>query len=268
MKYHWEEKRLEFGINSYVFWAKKPEGKALVFIHGFNGGPYTTFKQFDVLLRNYKEFAGCDIFFYGYSASKSQIAALAKGFVKMLLVLEKECVELYNKSFKRVVLNPRNSNFKYDNIVIVAHSLGAILTRIALIEINKSDSELTKKFDMILYAPAHFGAHLSETYAILPLGILNLLASFKLGVKNSNDLRPSSKLIAKLLNDTKAIQSGKNYQFTIAKAVFWAEVEKVVIQQDYLLDKPAIVIEKTNHQTVCKPKTDNCDQFYLFKKAY
>ena len=63
---HLSERKLSgWGKDTYVFWAVKPVGKAVVFIHGFNGSTADTFSEFEVLFRDNAEFDGYDVYFFG-----------------------------------------------------------------------------------------------------------------------------------------------------------------------------------------------------------
>ena len=51
-----------------VVFAIQPTRRAVLFIHGFNGNPITTWAQFHQLLPEQLESRGADLYFYGYDA--------------------------------------------------------------------------------------------------------------------------------------------------------------------------------------------------------
>ncbi|MBL0341251.1 MAG: hypothetical protein IPP71_10135 [Bacteroidetes bacterium] len=62
------EKVIRMGTRLKSILVKKPSKKALIFIHGFRGSTNSTFNDFHYLFRNYNQFLGYDIFFYGYDS--------------------------------------------------------------------------------------------------------------------------------------------------------------------------------------------------------
>ena len=51
---------------SQARWANEPDGRAVVFVHGFNGKAVGTWKGFETLLPQRPEAVGTDLLFYGY----------------------------------------------------------------------------------------------------------------------------------------------------------------------------------------------------------
>ena len=138
-----------------VLFAVQPNRKALLFIHGFNGDAVKTWSDFHELLPERPKFTCHDIVFYGYDGLRAEMnasAAIFRAFLDKLLMA--------TKSFLADNLPPsaqRADDFGYDELVIVAHSLGAVISRRALLDATRNKSEWVARTKLVLYAPAHKG---------------------------------------------------------------------------------------------------------------
>src|SRR4051812_46296137 len=123
---HHVGKKLPFGIKSEVQWALHPSGKAFVFVHGFGGGAVTTWVQFPTLLQSERGYSGYDHFFYGYDALRKRARPSADSLVQFLDRLFTDPVGLFSETTTTFVRSP---TLQYDAVVVVAHSLGAVVSR-------------------------------------------------------------------------------------------------------------------------------------------
>jgi len=254
------------GIGSRASWSVHPKGKAIVFVHGFKGSALGTWLEFPRLLQQMKEFAGCDLIFYGYDGARMR----ATNSAYWLRVFLKEVVENPSKLANQTLWVPRPLNFSYDAVVICAHSLGAVVSRQALLDAHLSKEKWVSKTRLVLFAPAHLGASILplvyESMGALPInfrlvptgGIMRLLLvllvfATKLRWRVLQDLEPRCLALKKLLKDSlKAINDG-NANFLIAPAVLHAANDDIVHPIRFAEDLPHEVIPGKSHTQACKP---------------
>ncbi len=242
----------KWGKDSYVNWTKNSERKAIVFIHGFSGSSMTTFGDFNLEFRLRKEYIGYDVFFYGYDSLFKQIAPSALSFLNFLRAIH-----------NNIDLVIKNSGIKiqreqYCKIVIVAHSLGAVITRMALNEGFKTEGQWLGKCELILFAPAHKGAR-EEILGFLDMpGLPKFLGPLsKYFVVTLKQLMDASKLIKPMEDKVRKLIEQQVRSFTIPKRIIWAEKERVVINDFFLEDPEPIEVEGKRHEDVCKPDQVN-----------
>lgn len=258
---HFRALRLGVGRQSFVRWAKEPHGKALIFVNGFGGSPKGTWPDFPQLLAERVEAAGWDLFFFGYHALRARVAASSDEFASFIMELGGKPAGIINATLRPEL--HRDTTFQYQSLVVVAHSLGAVVTRQALIELDEErDNHWLSKVSLILFAPAHMGAD------VVPLGTEVLKASFHLAVVQiaSNllipvwrDLPPDSQTIRELSARTRAAlefadREGKPTGHLIAKKVIFGNLENIVNQDQFCRDPRPHRIPGLGHFSVCKPK--------------
>jgi pimeloyl-ACP methyl ester carboxylesterase len=262
--YHFLKRHIDY--RTYAAWSRDPTGKALIFIHGFNGSANATWNDFYGLYGNFPEFSGYDLFFYQYDSMNVQANNVAVNFYHLIDELYKHP----NNSITTCFPPPRNKSrtadrqdaitlpdregLTYSKIVIVAHSLGAVVTRRALLFAKKDRREWVDLTSMILFAPAHMGAraipHLRSLLFPWPLKFLAGLIEFKLA--SLDDLMPHSDTLNDILAETKELKIKGEHQFTIAKSVVWAGKELIVYNANFLDDPNPIEFEDKDHINVCK----------------
>jgi pimeloyl-ACP methyl ester carboxylesterase len=237
-----------------VLFAAQPNRKALLFIHGFSGDAITTWSDFHELLPGCPKCAGHDLYFYGYDGLRADMTASAsifRGFLDRLLA--------NTKLFLADNLPPsakRGDEFAYDELVIVAHSLGAVISRRALIDATKNRSGWARRTKLFLFAPAHKGAKVAdlalEAASSFPfLKLFGIVSRFESPL--IDQLRPDSRVLRKLLDETElATRDGANPHLVACKVVI-AEYEKIVENETFGEDPPPDTIPNATHTSVCKP---------------
>lgn len=240
-----------------VLFAVQPNRKALLFIHGFSGDAIKTWSDFHELLPNRPQCTCRDMFFYGYDGLRAEMQASASIFRAFLDRLFKT-----TKTFLADNLPPsaqRADDFGYDELVIVAHSLGAVIARRALLDATRSKSDWIAKTKLVLYAPAHTGAKVADL-ALEVASSFAFLKLFGIGVRFQSplidQLKPGSESLKKLHDDMDiATKDGANANL-VASKVMIAEYEKIVRNESFGNDPPPDTIPDTTHTTVCKPSRD------------
>src|SRR5215471_9605979 len=110
-----------------AIFAVRPSRKAILFIHGYTGDALKTWKDFPALLPQNPKFAGHDLLFYGYDGLRAPVGSSASLFRQFLEKLFANTPDISNRSLPP--LFHRDATFGYDDLIIVAHSLGAVVTR-------------------------------------------------------------------------------------------------------------------------------------------
>jgi hypothetical protein len=240
------------GKNTYVNWAVTPNYKAVVFIHGFNGSSLDTFGSFNDDFRNRAEYYGRDVYFFGYDSLYEQISNSALVFLDFLRNIHNNLQEVVTDSGLSM---DRNSSV-YSEIVIVCHSLGAVVTRVALNEgFHSPGGDFLHKCKLVLFAPAHQGAQKVFANLSFPSYLAALGPLMHYFVVTLDQLLDRSIIIDDMEKQCdKLIKSGIR-TFTIAQKVIWATPERVVINSRFLEDPEAVWFrgKRVSHVKVCKP---------------
>jgi pimeloyl-ACP methyl ester carboxylesterase len=239
------------GKKTYVNWAKEPAYKAVVFIHGFNGSSLETFGSFNDDFRNRPEYIGRDVYFFGYDSLFEQIANSALEFLDFLRCIHNNLPEVVIDSGINIIRNR-----EYTEIVIICHSLGAVVTRVALNEgYASSGGDFLHKCKLILFAPAHQGAQKVFSSLSFPsyLAVLGPLMHYF--VVTLDQLTERDIIIDDMETKCAELIDQGIDSFTIAKKVIWASPERVVINSRFLKDPEAVRYKgkKISHTKVCKP---------------
>ena len=115
---------------SYAIWARRPIGKAVVFIHGYNGDAKATWSEFHKLIPDTPEFEGCDFIFYGHDGLFGTTVASATLFYEFLDCLFTQTASLTIPSLGDVGIR---HGLTFSRVILAAHSLGAVICRRALL---------------------------------------------------------------------------------------------------------------------------------------
>ncbi len=248
------------GNSTSAHWAVNPGGKAIIFVHGFNGKSIGSWVDFPRLLPREAKCADYDVIFYGYDGLYQQVATSGVLLFNFLDKLFTDPLAVVNTT-----INPqarRAAGFQYDSVVLVAHSLGSVVCRMALLNAHRAARPWLNKSRLVLFAPAHMGARVKElaqnglTGINWAVGLLTNYALFKM--KALDELSPGSKMLNDLLEDTEdAIAKGA----TALKAhtVIWAGKESIVTNQIFAQDPVPKVYQGKDHMQVCKPNTSFSD---------
>lgn len=242
------------GIHSTAFLTTHHPNTLVVFVHGFNGKSVETWGKFPELIRYNSDFSQADVVFYGYESLKAQANNSAVRFYNSLLRFTDTSPNEWGISRDFIT-----EDFKYSKILIVAHSLGAIIVRRALILAKNETRDWIKNCKMVLFAPAHRGARIQKlvTESLPAIGkILSGLGIITIPILD--DLKPDSLTIKNLIHDSLHLLKNKQGDFTIATQIIWANREIVVHNEQFCHDPVPVLIDDKSHSSVCKP-----DETYL-----
>jgi pimeloyl-ACP methyl ester carboxylesterase len=251
---HYIERRLDIDVDTRCFFSTNPGRKAILFVHGYGGDAISTWADFDRLLLGRTEFSSYDLIFYGYNALYSELISSSTLFQEFLAWLLKHPVETINRSLPPQAA--RTQDFAYDEVVIVAHSLGAVIARWALLQATNSEAQWVKKTKLALFAPAHMGANVVKLALEVCGGIRFLLLFSSLARMTSpliDQLRPGSPELISLRSETALALATGNCDHLVAKRVCIAEFERIVSNLRFCSDPTPIPIRGTSHKRICKP---------------
>jgi pimeloyl-ACP methyl ester carboxylesterase len=237
------------GDRTQGFFAFETPDTLVVFVHGFGGSALGTWNNFPSILLPDDAFRNSDIVFYGYDTFNGQAGEHA--------------AQLYH-SLNRLVTPlasgalPANQNLperSYDRILLVAHSLGAVLARQAQLLAHIDGAAWVERSELALFAPAHHGVNvISLAMQALPGlgGLLGIFAKFRFPILSDLDATEDG-ILKRLEERTNELQSQGLAGFSRARLVVYAKGDKVVRDIQYGGDKPPKVVLGTTHIGVCKP---------------
>lgn len=246
----------KFGIGTSVVWSCAPSGTAVVFVHGFGGGALATWSRFASMLPMESKCNGMDLFFYGYDSLHTEVTSSAIDLRMFLTAMFESPANVFADS--GLPMASRMHPVTYSRLLLVSHSLGAVVTRRAILdEFNgETASKWAPKIEFVFYAPAHQGAKILSLVAhSLFGGLLTVVPTAQLFRKylTLHDLKEGSntlKTLAKDLENTYKLPSAKNLR---ARRVVWANNDSVVVNSTLDPDPSPIKLENCDHSTVCKP---------------
>lgn len=245
------------GRQTVAAWATNPNKGLLIFVHGFNGAPTKTWAEFPVQIRQQAEFENWDAIFFGYdglnTAADSSAATL-----RTLLNATEDPKSLYESSDASPYA-ARAHPTSYQRIVLIAHSLGAIVSRRAMLDgyRERTPAKWAKKVELFNFAPAHRGAKLMALVlhsfgpAAPVLGMAQLFSRLIV----LRDLDEAGQTVARLERETVAAVAAGRLNLRALGSV-WAEDDRIVTNGSFA-DDPApdasFVISDKDHSSVCKP---------------
>jgi pimeloyl-ACP methyl ester carboxylesterase len=238
---------------SKVIPARGTPNRAVVFVHGFTGDALETWRHFDHLLPESPRFQNCDIYFFGYDGFKSNTLAAASFLYRLLDDLGHRPASLLSPLIPSVGTGQRAGG--YSRIVLAAHSLGALVSRWALLQAWERKCSWGDRVKVILFAPAHSGSELHRLTS-QALGGFSwaraLLSGAEVGCPLIRELQPGSPVLQSLAERTaRAVQAGAS--FLVPACVVIAEREIVVNNVPFGEDPCPVALPDTTHESVCKP---------------
>ena len=239
---------------SNAHWAVSAAGgKAVVFLHGFAGDPVDTWTDFPALLAVDARAQGVDLLFYGYDGKFTQTGSSALEFQNFMEALLGSATTVLPSFLSR------GSGFAYRQVVVAAHSLGAVIARRAMLDAWSDGDTWPASVRTVLFAPAHRGAYSAVIASAILSGQDWWLGKIVAGAIAHNtplltDLQPDSVVLRGLLDDTnELLRKDPAANFVVAHSVVWSHDEKVVINQRFGRDPKPIKVPG-DHKAVCKPR--------------
>jgi pimeloyl-ACP methyl ester carboxylesterase len=256
------------GENVEALFSAQPNRKAVLFIHGFSGNALRTWSEFPELLPECSKCTGSDLYFYGYDALRDELIASAAIFRVFL-------DRLFGKTKEILAANlppsaQRADDFEYDQLVIAAHSLGAVVARRALLDATIKQSGWVARTKLVLFAPAHMGARVADL-ALEAASSFSFVKLFGHIIRFASpfidELKPNSPELKSLLADTTAALEGGKNAHLVAQKVIIATRESIVSNIPFAKDPPPDAIAGTSHTTVCKPRKNFLQPFTYLEEC-
>jgi len=221
--------------------------KCVVFVHGFSGDALETWTGFDGRALKFAEFEKTDLIFFGYDGLRSNALASASFLFDLLDEL------LTNPS--SLLSAVRGGSAPYSRCVVVAHSLGAVVSRWALLRAHDSNCSWLTNIRYLLFAPAHCGGIIVDSISELLTAhsITKALGDVaKVRFPLLNELAADSVMLKTLEKRTrKAVRSGCTA--LIPQRVVIAEYEDIVNNLPFLDDPHPTAVRDARHTSICKP---------------
>jgi pimeloyl-ACP methyl ester carboxylesterase len=252
---HFPERDFGDESKSRIILSRNPSGSAAVFVHGYGGNAIATWTKFDSLLPSESPCSGHDLVFYGYDGLRSEAVASGSLFLEFLEGLFSNGAELINRLLPTLV--QRSEDFRYNKIIVVAHSLGAVVSRWALVAAHETGRPWANNLKLVLFAPAHRGANVVKIALQAATGfqlmqVLSAVARFRSPL--IDELAPDSDVLNELQERVDNLVGPSGDHCLLARAVFIAEREHVVKNLPFSRDPFPIAIADTDHFSVCKPQ--------------
>lgn len=238
---------------SCVFLSKRPPTALVVFVHGFRGDALETWQPFDRIATGSEAFREVDLVFFGYDAHYSNVMASSSFLYDFL----KDAVAGPEAIVSALLPKLRADRSKgYKRIVLVAHSLGAVVCRWALLRAVEEKKEWRENVKMLLFAPAHSGSDLgavaSAAFSNVPWVPL-FVEAVKAKVPLVKELDPESRILTELAERVR--RASPNELCLRAHRVIVAEREIVVSNLPFPGDPCPDALRDTDHVSVCKPSS-------------
>jgi pimeloyl-ACP methyl ester carboxylesterase len=249
---HYLPRDIRWGRKSLVYWATAVPSKLVVFVHGFGGSPTSTWDDFPSLLPAHGACASCDLVFFGYDSMRTRVRFTASALFQMLEELATNAAGVANRD-----LSMPRPQFAYQSIVLVAHSLGAVVARRALLDACQQKRPWTTKTKLVLFAPAHMGADVilllkESIFEFAPIRFLAGVLQFR--YPTLRDVDPNSATLRELLQSTtELLPPNRSKHCLKAVKVIFGERENIVDPTAFARDPAPVVIPNVGHTAVCKP---------------
>ena len=263
MPSHYFPVDLPWGRCSQAYWAQEPTGNVFVFVHGFGGSAVESWNEFDGLL---PAEGNHDIVFFGYDSVGLRTTVAAAFLVEFLHSLCCNPATTVNSTLPPELY--RTEKFRVRQVILVGHSLGAVVCRRALLDAYNDRAAWASLVALVFFAPAHMGAHVLPLVASM-LGILHfpMLAFTKWLAPVLDELQEDSLFLKDLRNETRTAIASGSAEFLRARAIAICERDRVVNPQSFCpQDAPPIVLMK-DHVSICKPSNQFTAPVELVTKA-
>jgi hypothetical protein len=254
----------KFCSGAYALFADTPLPRtAVIFVHGFSGGPTETWTAFQSMIDSHAEqfpyWKSSDGFFFTYGDVLSSIDDSADRFNDFLdLVfpsLSQEVLDLLPELATQIRA--------YESLVLIGHSEGAVVIRAAIANAAKKFILHGKKKAPILdarvslFAPAHLGFVPTSwlgAFAALTniLELANIAIAFSTPASEMHD----KSLLLQLKEITERLFQVKPEVPALTAHVLFGSDEHVVVRSEYYQDCRHDPERAKDHRSICKPSAD------------
>lgn len=239
--------------------------RLVVFIHGFIGQTVKTWLDFPSIDPTRPEnvwWLESDLLFAGYESTKDTITGVAHR-------VREHLEEFYpNPARQLLVVNGHQARAdvasRYDDLVLVGHSLGGVILRRALSDAAQVwvDEGRPPSRPILLdarncmFSPASAGFRAGGFLGLLRA--VPLWSGIEMVLRRSSaytDLQPGSVVLDEIKRRTISFAPNQDPDFAALRAnIAWASPDNVVYSERYETDFVDQSWDNTDHQSVCKPR--------------
>lgn len=263
---HFPARPIDSDKSHHAVWSTNPTGNALFFVHGYGGNALATWAEFDRQLPDHSESDGYDLIFWGYDGIRSNTIASASVLYRFLDSLFEDPSSLANSTLADSAHRP--DDFQYERLILVGHSLGAVLVRWALLMALQDGKPWVDRVELVLFAPAHMGARVKDL-ALLTSGHFHFLSYFTSFVlfysPLIDELDQGSQHLEELRRKTEEAIAQGNANCLIARKVVIAEHERIVNNLPFCRDPVPTTFLGRDHCNLCKPNSEFLDPISVLK---
>jgi hypothetical protein len=218
-------------------------------VHGFGGDATETWGDFVNLLGR-PETRNFDSFFYYYPVAKSQIEVLSQ------LLLDALSFVFDGRMNNELLKQGIQRTDPYKDILICAHSLGAVIVRHALMRAAELHKAWLSEVRFMLFAPAHKGVF-KPGWALIDktLGRLPLVSDYVgYAFPAKEDLTNGSQFLQDLERKYNEL-AGRNElaPLVTAKRIVFGTDERIVETDQFGRELTEYTVIPGDHFSVCKP---------------
>jgi hypothetical protein len=184
---------------------------------------------------------GVDLIFFGWDTFRYDLAISSLRLARLLRQLATNRRSLESGAG----FEPVDKCEGCKTILICAHSLGAVVSRYALLRSIESDRSWKAKIGLVLFAPAHLGVAMNIAVSVVS--------------RLSAPLRQllSGPILHAMRHETELYQKNEGTAtLTTPLAIVEAENERWIRQGRYNSDPRCWLVKGTNHKSICKPGAD------------
>jgi pimeloyl-ACP methyl ester carboxylesterase len=248
-----------------AYWSLNPARKLLFFVHGFGGGAISTWRKFPELILGDDQWSGWDLFFYGYDSRRIRAGTSAQ-------ILTSQVTNVVEQAgyANPWLIQGRPTNFGYDEIWFIAHSLGAPLVRQMLVDEHERRAAWVNRSHLLCFAPASGGARIERMMRLLGttgggwMGIFHSVVRYRWTVLD--DLGVGSDFLRRLLSGTVRASGGTPREPFESRLTLFGIYEDITdYPPAFPFDNRIQLVHGADHSSVCKPRSH--DQAYFQLKS-
>jgi hypothetical protein len=242
----------------------------VLFVHGWNGDAASdgTWDGFQDQIAHRGTFSEVDALFWDYKSLDQTLAYSAAQFSSFLETLITDPgPQIIDPSLRALEVDGRGKDFRYNKLILCGHSLGAVVARRAMLDIERDGENFLRSLEIraIYFAPAHHGSplpelgrHLQSVGGMIGWTLGTAVKVAEKLLRSHEDLKERSPYLLKLEQETvaevaKLKAAGNAFTHLTAKTLH-AQNDKVVIQDNYIVDRRFETVDGEDHRSICKPR--------------
>jgi pimeloyl-ACP methyl ester carboxylesterase len=239
--------------------------RLIVFVHGFMGDAVRSWRRFPDAAEAGEWWQESDLLFVGYDSVSDSIAGVAarlrRETPRFYPLLPDDLLEIDGTR-----LRPASAEC-YSELLLVGHSLGGVVVRLALCDtalgwIEDGTVSVPRPplldAEVRLFSPASAGFRAAGWLGLVQACSLWKAVSMQLRRSSAyTDLQPGSQLLVETRRRTEELMVTHDDQLKALRAsILWASPDNVVLAERYDSDRLDDSVDGRTHRDVCKPQDD------------